>query len=123
MDRPLPMPVVRVASRSRTASRTLAGSFNSPLAASKFISSAMASFFCFDSSGTLILAALRISVKRMGFGSTGETVPFGNERKIVLPPAADGNSAILCRGTGRFFPFGQESQGKTGQHQEPEDPE
>src|SRR5689334_17888450 len=71
MARPLPMPVVRVCSRSRTASRTFLASLTSPLAASTFTSSAIASALVLDSSGILMFAGLRISFKRMVGGSVG----------------------------------------------------
>src|SRR5687767_2976929 len=69
--RPLPMPVVRVASRSRTASSTFFGSPIWPLAASTFTSSAMASFLDLASRGILMSWGLRISLRRMAYGSAG----------------------------------------------------
>src|SRR5439155_6459589 len=74
MARPLPMPVVRVASRSRTASRTFLASVTSPVAARTLTNSPIASVLVLAWRGILMLAALRISLKRIFCSFPGKSV-------------------------------------------------
>src|SRR3954462_834934 len=87
MARPLPMPVVRVASRWRTESSTFFGSFTSPLVASKFTSSAIASVLDLASSGILMFCGFSMSVSRM-FG----LLHFRNSKRGIVTAGCGGSN-------------------------------
>src|SRR5688500_6152160 len=103
MARPLPMPVVRVVSRSRTASRTFLASWTSPLVARRSTSSLMASVLALASRPSLMLAGLSISDKRMMHDSAGAS-DGGPSRTLSVnaPPRGEGarKAKILLRWRG-----------------------
>src|SRR5437016_3176041 len=97
MASPLPMPVVRVASRSSTESSTCLASPISPLADSKLTSSVMASVLVLAARGILMFEGLRSSVRRIIDSSARALPGYSLKSKQVANANSAGAGCLLNR--------------------------